>query len=311
MNKLSTLILIVVSALSIASCGSKVEIPPAHVGKVLTQNGYAPKTLPPSKFRLPACFAYCDKLVLLSVADTGFKENMKLFMPQDKLNLDIEVRGTLSIPSDTFATDALYSKLVAETTDNSAISQISTAMVYNTYGQQALRGVVRSEIVKYTIPEILSNREVISQNIHAALIKKLKETNTPLLVSRFELASIQPPPVIVAAQEAAKEREIDIQKANADAEVDLVRASRQLEVAKKDRLVERERAEAIAEQNKIAAASISKELLAYRRLEVAERIWAKLAESDNVLVVPGDASSFSSVSDDAVLAKMLGKELNK
>jgi len=70
----------------LTACGDKVEVPPAHVGKILTKNGYAPETIPPSKFRLPACWAYCDKLVLLQAADQGFKESMEVFMPKDSLN---------------------------------------------------------------------------------------------------------------------------------------------------------------------------------------------------------------------------------
>lgn len=301
-------IFVLMLSVFLVGCGSRVEIPPAHVGKILTQNGYAPETLPPSRFRLPACWAYCDKLILLQASDTPFKETLTIFMPDDKLNLTVEVRGTLTIPTDKRTVESLYSRLSAEEQTES-ISMISSSMVYQTYGQQALRGVVRGEIVKYTIAEILSQRESIGGNIHAALTDKLSETNTPLVVSRFELAGVQPPAVIVNAQEAAKEREIDIQKAEADAQVELVKAERELEIAKKNRLVEREKAEAIAEQNQIAADSITPQLLAYRRLEVAERVFSDLAKSDNVIIIPADSSGFSDFNDDAVLAKMLGREL--
>ncbi len=183
--------------------------------------------------------------------------------------------------------------------------------MYQTYGQQALRGIVRSELVKYTISDILSQRDVIGQNIHAAIQTKMADSNTPIIVSRFELAGVQPPPVIIQAQEAAKKREIEVQQAEADAQVELVKAERALEVAKKDRLVEREKAEAIAEQNRIAARSITPQVLAYKRLETAERIYTSLAGSDNVVIVPADAGAFSNITDDAVLAKLLGKEIKQ
>ncbi|PNX46005.1 MAG: hypothetical protein BV459_07310 [Thermoplasmata archaeon M11B2D] len=295
-------------SLTLVACGAKVEVPPAHVGKVLTKNGYAPETITPSKFRLPPCWVYCDKLVLLQANDAGIKEEFELFMPKDKLNLHVEVRGTLSIQSDPKTVDALYSRIVATEDAKTDVSTITVSQIYGVYGQQALRGIVRSELVKYTISEILENRDTVGESIHAALTKKLQETHTPIVVSRFELADIQPPAIIVKAQEAAKKREIDIQTAEANAQVQLVEAERALEVAKKDRLVEREKAEAIAEQNRIAAQSITPQLLAYRRLEVAERIYSELAKSNNVVIVPADASSFSTITDDAVLAKMLGQE---
>lgn len=293
---------------ALIGCGARVEVPPASVGKILGKNGYAPDTIHPSKFRLKPCWLFCDKLVLLNAADTGFSESMVVFMPEDKLNLAVEIRGTLTVPTDDATVDALYDRLVAENIDGTT-SMITTAQVYDTYGKQALRGVVRSEIVKNNIATILEQREAIGQAIHAAIIKKLRETNTPLQVSRFELANIQPPEVIVNAQQAAKEREIDIQKAEADAQVDLVKAERELEVAKMQRLVEREKAEAIAEQNKIAAKSITPQLLAYRQLEVAERVFSNLAQSDNVIIIPADSSGFSNFGDSAAFAKMLAKEL--
>jgi len=302
-------IMIVAVAAVLTGCGAKVEIPPAHVGKVLTKNGYAPETLPPSKFRLPACFAYCDKLVLLEASDTGLKEKIKIFMPGDKLNLSVDVRGTLSIPTDVKTVDAIYDRVIASADNGQSI--ITGKVVYKTYGQQALRGIVRSELVKYSISDILANRETISQSIHVAITDKLKATNTPIIVSRFELADVQPPKVIVEAQEAAKEREIDIQKAEADAQIALVEAERALEVAKADRLVEREKAEAIAEQNRIAAKSITPEVLAYKKLETAEKIYTALAASDNVIIVPADSAGFSDVTSDAVLAKLLGREVGR
>ena len=50
-------------ALSLGACAERVEVPPAHKGKILTKNGYKPETVSPSKFRLDWCWWYCDKLV--------------------------------------------------------------------------------------------------------------------------------------------------------------------------------------------------------------------------------------------------------
>lgn len=304
---------IVLSVLFLTACGTPVEVPPAFVGKKLTQNGYSPDTVPPSKFRLDPCFTYCDKLVLLEVSDSKLMEEMQIYMPQDKMNLVVEVRGTFSIPSDGKTVDAIFDRVTAEPTDSNVVSMIPGSKVYLTYGQQAVRGIVRSEITKYNIEEVMNQREKISANIHAALSDKLKNTHTPLSVSRFELANIQPPAVIVEAQLAAKTRQIDIQKAEASAEVELVQADKDLEVAKKIRLVERERAETLAEQNRIAANSVTPQLLAYKQLETAENIVRLAAANDNTifLPIPTDAQGVSQLTEPAVLAKMLGKELNK
>lgn len=308
-NTLSIALTYLAVVITLTACGSKVEVPPAHVGKILTKNGYAPESITPSKFRLEPCWAYCDRLVLLEVSDSRLNETLPVFMPKDKLNLAVDIRGTFSITSDKKTINTLYDRVTA-TSDNE-VAKIGAKKIYSIYGQQAVRGIVRSEITKHTIQDVLENRDSISQNIHAAISKKLKETNTPIVISRFELADVQPPKVIVEAQEAAKEREIDIQKAEADAQVELVRAERDLEVAKKNRLVEREKAEAIAEQNRIAAKSITPEVLAYKKLETAYAIYSELAKSSNVVIVPADSSSFHDVTSDAVLAKLMGKEVKK
>lgn len=41
-------------ALALAGCGQAVEVPPAHVGKITTEDGYKENLIPTSKFRLPA-----------------------------------------------------------------------------------------------------------------------------------------------------------------------------------------------------------------------------------------------------------------
>ena len=90
---------LVVSALavSLAACGSKVEVPAAHVAKIMTKDGYKADTIGTSTFRLDWCWAYCDKLVLLDASDQAVSEKMELFMPEDKLNMTFDLRLTMII----------------------------------------------------------------------------------------------------------------------------------------------------------------------------------------------------------------------
>lgn len=294
----------------LAGCGAQVEVPPASVGKILTRNGYAPDTVMPSKFRLEPCIAYCDKLVTLQVNDNAFKQSMVVFMPEDKLNLTVEVRGTFSIPNDSGSIDAAYDRITPEEV-TSRKSKIDAWKIFEVYGVNVIRGVVRSELTKHRIKDVLGNREALGASVHDKLVAKLKEQRTPLAISRFQLADIQPPQVIVQAQIAAKEREVDIQRAEADAQIALVEAERALEVAKADRLVEREKAEAIAEQNTIAANSITPQVLEYKRLEAAIKIWQAISSSNNSLIVPADTSALTNVQGDATFARMLGRELKR
>lgn len=74
---------LVASALALSACGERVEVPPAHVGKIMTKDGYQDNLIPTSKFRLPPCLAYCDRLVLLDVSDKAYQESMSIFIPED------------------------------------------------------------------------------------------------------------------------------------------------------------------------------------------------------------------------------------
>lgn len=153
--------------LFLTGCGQMVEVPPANVGKILTKNGFSADVIQPSKFRLDPCIPYCDSLIILQAGDIPMKETMVVFMPQDKLNLTVEIRGTFSIPNDPKSLNMLFDRIPAE--DN----KISFERVYLTYGQPAIRGIVRNEIVKYTIADVLANRDAIGQNIHTAIVEKL------------------------------------------------------------------------------------------------------------------------------------------
>lgn len=102
----ATLMLVV----GLTACGTRVEVPPAHVGKIMTKDGYREGVIGTSKFRLEPCISYCDKLVLLPVADQASIENMEIFMPQDKLTLKVSIRTNLTI-TDQKQIDALFNSL--------------------------------------------------------------------------------------------------------------------------------------------------------------------------------------------------------
>lgn len=74
------LVLVLLALSLMTACGKRVEVPPAHFGKVMTKDGYREGVVGTSKFRLDPCMAYCDKLVLLDVSDKAYTENMEIFI---------------------------------------------------------------------------------------------------------------------------------------------------------------------------------------------------------------------------------------
>ena len=106
----------------------------------MTKDGYQDNLIPTSKFRLGKCWAYCDRLVLLDVSDKAYQEAMTIFIPEDKLNLDVTIRATLSInPKKT----AELFNAISPTEVSGDISTIANEQVYRTYASQIIQAEVR------------------------------------------------------------------------------------------------------------------------------------------------------------------------
>lgn len=278
MKKSASVALLFASALLLAACGDRVEVPPAHVGKVLTKNGFKPETIPPSKFRLEPCVFYCDRLIVAEAADIGMKEKFRLFMPRDQLNMAFDIRFTMSIKTDEKSLDTIYSRVPANKN-----GFIPARRVYTTYGQPVLREIIRTVVAAYQINEVASSRAKINAEVFAAVQKALE--NTPVTVKRLAFADIQFPEVIVKAKEMAAQRRAAIQQAEAEKQITLVRVQAELEKARAERAVRREKAEAAREENRIFAESVTERYLQYKRLEVLQA----LANNPNSVFVPFDA----------------------
>lgn len=271
--------------LFVSGCGKVVEIPPAHVGKLSTASGLKDGIIPPSKIRLSSFCLTCDSIILAEASDYGVKEGMQIFMPKDKLNLTVEVRGTFSISNQQSNVEKIFARLTA-TPKSSRVSIISMKKVYDTYAQPVVREAVRSIITKYSIQQIMENRDAISKELIKEIRQKLAAT--PITTIRLGLANVQPPDVIVKAQETAKERAIAIERAEAEKQVKLKEAEAALEVAIKQQEVDLKEAETQVLVNKKLAEGVTPAFIAQRSLRVLEQ----LAKSDNkVFFMPTEAMS--------------------
>lgn len=282
MRKLPILATMAILALGLAGCGEMVEIPPAFKGKVLTKNGFAPETIASSKFRLAPCWAYCDKLVLTYTGDKGMKEEFQLFMPKDQLNMKFDVRFTLAVRPEEKSINSIFARMTY-TVDDHGFNVIRMSKIYETYGKPAMREVVRTTMANYSINEVASSRERINAEltkaVHAAL------ASTPLTIRQFSIADVQFPTVITEQKEKAAQRRIQIDEQEAKKQIALIEIQTEIEKVKLNRVVRRERAEAVKEENGIYAASVTPKYLEYRRLEVLE----EMAKNGNAVFIPMEA----------------------
>lgn len=272
-------IILAAAAVFLAACGQKVEVPAGAVAKVMTKDGYKADTIGTSKFRLEWCWAYCDKLVVLDASDQAVSETMELFMPQDKLNMSFDLRLTMVVNPDKY--EELFGRIPPTYDEQRDIDTISWKRAYLTYAQQIIRAEAREFLSQYTISEIASSRESINAQLSARLIESINK-RTPFQVRYAGLADIQYPKIIVEAQENAAQRREMIQQEEAQLEISKVSLERTLQEARLQRAIDVEKAEAEAQVARIQAKSMTAEYQRYRELNIMER----MAGSDNKVFAP-------------------------
>lgn len=263
-KRFASILALAAGAALLTGCGAQVEVPPAYVGKIMTKDGYQEAVIPTSKFRLAPCWNYCDKLVLLNAADTAYTEELSIFIPEDKLNLKVKVRATLSI--DPTKVDSVFNS-VAPTESKDGATIISNEKVYATYAAQILQAEVREYLSKYSISEIASSNEKInadlSQNLGNTISKR-----TPFQIRHIGIVDLAYPKIITDAQESAAERREAVQKEEAQLAISKAQLERELQEARLQRAIEKEKAETEATAQKVLAESVDSRVLELRRLEI-------------------------------------------
>ena len=284
MKILRNIAIVAMLAIGLGACGKavvgeRVEVPPASKGMILGVNGYHGDVIPPSRFRLARCVFLCDKLVVVEAGDTGMTEAMRVLIPEDNLFLEIDVRFTVGLSDNESAIRSVFDRITPERLE-SGMTGVNLARIYEVYGQAVVRNVVRSTLSEYTIDEIAANQAAVSEALRVKIVETLEKT--PLRVSQFGLADIRYPKVVSDAMEATQERRIAIERAEADAQVQIREAQAQLEVTRARRAADILEAETVAEANKILADGVSPELIRYRELQVLE----SLGGNQNVVFFP-------------------------
>lgn len=291
MKKLFTM-LAVLPTIALGGCfwGEAVEVPPAHYGKIQTKNGFNPDVIPPSRFRLAYCWFYCDKLYLVEASDFAieeiFRDQNALFMPKSDLVMPFDIRGTFSIKGDENTLNKVFDRVPIEPINewaSTASGIVKQNVIYETYGRPVVRDVVRQVVSKYSIDEISSSREAVNAELTTELNKAFE--NTPILIRRVGLADVRYPDLILKQKETAAQRRIAIEQEEAEKQIRLVKLQADLEAAKAERSIRREKAQAAAEENEILAKSATRDYLAYRDREILEA----MATNKSAVFMPFEA----------------------
>lgn len=277
-------------ALVLVGCGERVEVPPAHVGKIMTKDGYQENTIPTSRFRLPWCWTYCDKLVLLNAADQAVSEELTVFMPEDKLNLKTTVKVTLSL--DPKKVDPLFSSITPVHDKETDSTYIPLSKVYQTYAQQIILTEAREYLSRYSIAEVASNLERVNTELREQLTKSI-QARSPFTVRNVGITNVDYPEIITNAQENAAERREKIQQEEAQLAISKVSLERELQETRLRRQIELEKAQIEAQAQRIQREVVDEKVLRLRELE-NERAWIETWNGklpDTLTVMGGNAQT--------------------
>lgn len=265
------MIAVALIALAVTGC-SRVTVPPASKGKILSTAGYSTDVKETGKYWLYPS----EDMVILDTSTQTMAEAIEVKMADD-LTLNLQVRFRTRISGNDKVINSMFNDIKHQN------FQVSLPMVYGVYGKDMVQTVSRSVLSKYKVTEVSTNYDKISADLTDQLRKAM--ANSPLEVSNITMANIDYPPVIDNAIQKRNDREIQIDTEANEQAVKMVQRANELLLAAKDYDIRMKRAETVRDENNITAAGITPTLLQYRQLEVME----KMADNKSAVFVPYEA----------------------
>lgn len=254
------------------AAGCSEQIPPAHLGKLLTPSGYSPDVYPPSRVTVIGR----DQLILLETGTQTKTERLTVIM-KDKLTLTADVKFRTRIKGSDGVINSMFNDI------SPVDGKVSLQQVYATYGRMIIRNKGREVLSHYTVDDVHQNYARISSEVHAALTEAFG--GVPLEISDVALGNIQYPAIVTAAVEKAAERKMAIEQEKNQAAIDMVKKQNAEKLAQADYRIEMIKAKTLRDANKTIGAGVTPMLIQYKALEVQ----AKMAENKNAVFMPYDA----------------------
>lgn len=262
MKKISTKLLLAAAiAVSFTACYE--TVPPGAVGKVKGASGFQPEIYPPSRIWLDTTFTMVpEELFLVETTTKKYGQPIQVLL-QDKLTLkaDVVFRARIS------GSDKVINSIFNDIKLNKNVVTVDD--VYDIYGRMIVMNTAREVLSKYNVDEVNKNYARITTELYNAIKPKLE--GLPIVMSEVTLGNIQYPDIVTKAIEQAKEKQMAIEKTEAEVQIRLAEAKGREEVAKAEYRVKMLEAKRIRDYNTMTAAGITKEILQLRELEVREK----------------------------------------
>ena len=257
------ILLLSLLTLSILFTGCNEQIVAGTKGKIMGKTGWQPEIYPPSKVWVDTTFTFTpEKLFLVQTTTKKYAQPIEVLL-QDKLTLTAEIvfRGRIN------GSDAVINSIFNDMPMNDNI--VTTDEVYQTYGKMVVLNTAREVISKYNVDEVNTNYARITTELYNAIKPKL--VGLPIEISDVTLGNIGYPQIVTDAINNAKERRMQIEKEEAQVQIELTKKNGQEQLASADYRIKMMEAKRIRDYNKMTADGITPALLQLRALELREK----------------------------------------
>ena len=268
----------------LSGCGQVVT--PGYKAKFLSRDGYSTEIKEPGRYTvLP-----WEELVYLETSTQTVSVPLTVKMADD-LDLTFKVNFRTRVGGNDKILNGMFNDIKPTEDENLGGKVITLNKVFSVYGNDVVANVARSVVGKYKVADVSKNYDLINQQLQVKLVEAMK--NNPLEVSNVTVAEIGWPKVITDAIERQSERELAIKTEQNQQEIEMVKRNNQLALAKADREIELTKARTLRDQNAITNEGLSDKLLAYRALDVQE----KMADNKAAVFVPYEALNLPGMSN--------------
>ncbi len=202
--RLSFLLLAVIASFSLMGCGRAITIPSGAVGRQLTTSGLESKVYGPGAMRLD--FALIQASPSMVVLHTGLTTEevtvSTVFLPKSNVDLsDVKLALQFRVKPTIEAENEIYKNVTSvPSPDYYGIRDITSHTVYQIYLQRIAPNVMISVLRDYTVEEVLSNVDKISEAVLKALQQGLKNQPIEVVEVGFPNGIGHPPQEVLEAK---------------------------------------------------------------------------------------------------------------
>ncbi len=204
LSRLASLLLVLIACIHLSGCGRPITIPSGAVGRQLTTSGLESKVYAPGAMRLDWCpIQACPSMVILHTGLTTEEVTVStVFLPKSNVDLsDVKLALQFRVKPTVEAENEIYKNVTSvPSPDYHGIRDITSHTVYQIYLQRIAPNVMISVLRDYTVEEVLSNVDKISEAVLKALQQGLKNQPIEVVEVGFPNGIGHPPQEVLEAK---------------------------------------------------------------------------------------------------------------